>query len=243
MSDVQSELQSLFAEIYTPYIEKLFKDEDTREKLLKAIYVTNSVSNIDIDYSKINTKEIPSISKEIIKKKIDMAHSALTDKSKKEKYLLEIEGIDIKQITMNEQNNNNLKIAYTREELVDLLDNIKDICKYETLNRYGRSKFIDFTTFTNKIGVNSKRLKDNLEKASKVQLRFNYIDKKNLHIESVSNLISSIAFIRNRKSTWMKYEIPEEILKHILMPDIYVYLQEKKYINSKENILLDYILF
>ena len=228
LSDVQSELQSLFAEIYTPYIEKLFKDEDTREKLLKAIYVTNSVSNIDIDYSKINTKEIPSISKEIIKKKIDMAHSALTDKSKKEKYLLEIEGIDIKQITMNEQNNNNLKIAYTREELVDLLDNIKDICKYETLNRYGRSKFIDFTTFTNKIGVNSKRLKDNLEKASKVQLRFNYIDKKNLHIESVSNLISSIAFIRNRKSTWMKYEIPEEILKHILMPDIYVYLQEKK---------------
>lgn len=169
LSDVQSELQSLFAEIYTPYIEKLFKDDETREKLLKAIYIANSVANIDIDYSKINTKEIPSISKEIIKKKIDMAHSALTDKSKKEKYLLEIEGIDIKQITMNEKNTDNLKVAYSREELIDLLDNIKDICKYETLNRYGRSKFIDFTTFTNKIGVNSKRLKDNLEKL----LRFN----------------------------------------------------------------------
>lgn len=229
LSDTQSELQRLFSEIYKPYLDKLFKDEIEKEKLLKAIYVTNSVSNIDIDFSKIIVKEIPEITKEIIRKKIEAAHSALIDKSKKEKYLLDIEGIDVKQIAnkmKNEENNNQL--IYTKEELIDLLDNIKDICKYETLTKYGRAKIIDFTSFTNKLGVNSKRLKINIDKASKVQLRFNYIDKKNLHIESVTNLISSIIFMKKKKMTWMKYEIPEEILKHLLMPDVYVYLQEKK---------------
>lgn len=223
LSDTQTELQRLFVEIYVPYLDKLFDDEEEKKKILENIYNTNKSLKKKIDFSKIITKHIPEISKDIVRKKIEAAHSALIDKSKKEKYLLDIEGIDVKLLNNKSEN----KLIYKEEELIELLDNIKDISKYETLKKYGRSKIIDFTSFTNKLGINSKRLKDNINKASNVQLKFNYINKKNLQIESVSNLISTIIFITNKKSTWMKYEIPEEILKHLLMPDIYVYLQEK----------------
>lgn len=224
LSITQNELQKLFVEIYTPYINKLFNDEEEREKLLKTIYIANSAAKIDIDFSKINTKIIPELSEEILKKKIEAAHSALIDKNKKEKYLLEIEGIDLKKIAFN---NNKPKLYYEKEELIELLDNIKDVSKYETLNRFGRTKIIDFTSFINKLGINYNRLRNNMLKASKVQLNFNYIDRKNLKIEAVSNLISSIAFTRKANSTWMMYQIPDEILKYLLMPDVYVYLQEK----------------
>lgn len=222
--DTQNELQKLFTEIYTPYIDKLFKDEKEKEKLLESIYITNSVANIDLDFSKIIVKEIPEISKKVIEKKIEAAHSALIDKTLQSKYLLEIEGLDIKQLTSK---TNSPKLIYKQEELVELLDNIKEICKYETLNRYGRTKIIDFTALANKLEVNSKRLKVNIEKATNVQLRFNYIDKKKLNIETISNLIASITFIMKSKVTWMKFQIPDEILKLVLMPKIYVSLQEK----------------
>ena len=226
LSDSQIELQRLFVEVYKPYLKKLFKDEEVINKILENVYNTNKISYKDIDFSKMITKEIPNLSKEVIRKKIEAAHSALIDKSKKEKYLLDIEGIDIKLLNYKEKNEED-KLIYSKEELINLLDDIKDICKYETLRKYGRSKIIDFTAFTNKLGVNSKRLKDNIDKASKVQLKFNYINKKKLQIEAVSNLISTIIFITNKKSTWMKYEIPEEVLKHLLMPDVYVYLPER----------------
>lgn len=227
LSDTQTELQRMFADIYKPYIKKLFKDEEIIEKLSTAMYVASSVDKIDIDYSKINTKVIPELQEKIIRKKIEAAHSALIDKSLKDKYLLEIEGLDVKKLALKKEENE-IKIIYSREELVDLLDNIKDICKYETLNKYGRSKVIDFTVFANKLGVNSKRLRENIDKASKVQLRFNYIAKKSINVEAISNLISGIAFMSKSKSTWMKYEIPEEILKRLLMPEMYVYLPEEK---------------
>lgn len=223
LTDTQLELQKLFIDIYKPYLRRLFSDSKTREDLLKIAYVNNGIKKIIVDFSNIKKEEIPKIKDEIIRKKIEAAHSSLIDKTKKEKYLLDIEGIDIKKLSMK----NIELLEYTDDEIIELIESIKEICIYETLNRYGRTKIIDFTSFANRLGLNSNRLKEKLIKASKVQLTFNYINKKNLQVESVSNMIASIAFIRKKRVTWMSYQIPDEILKHLLMPEIYAYLKEK----------------
>ena len=223
LADTQMELQKLFFDIYKPYLRRLFSDSKTIDNLLKIAYVKDGIKKINIDFSKIKSEEVPKLKEEILRKKIEAAHSSLIDKTKKEKYLLDIEGIDVKKLSMK----NMELLVYTDNELIELIESIKDICVYETLNRYGRTKIIDFTSFSNRLGMNSKRLKDNLIKASKIQLSFNYIDKKNLKIESVSNMIASIAFIQKKRMTWMSYQIPDEILKYLLMPEVYVHLQEK----------------
>ena len=223
LTDTQLELQRLFVDIYKPYLYRLFPNSQTRDDLLKIAYVNNGIKKINIDFSNIKKEEVLKIKDEIIRKKIEATHSSLIDKTKREKYLLDIENIDVKKLAMT----NIELLEYTDNEIIELIESIKDVCIYETLNRYGRTKIIDFTSFANRLGLNSNRLKEKLIKASKVQLTFNYIDKKNLKIESVSNMIASIAFIRKKRVTWMSYQIPDEILKHLLMPEIYAYLQEK----------------
>lgn len=223
LTDTQMELQKLFFDIYKPYLRKLFSNSQTIDDLLKIAYVKDGTKKIHIDFSKIKKEEVPKIRDEILRKKIEAAHSSLIDKTKKEKYLLDIEGIDVKKISMK----NIELLEYTDDEIIELIESIKDVCIYETLNRYGRTKIIDFTAFANRLTMNSKRLKEKLIKASKVQLKFNYIDKKNLKVESISNMIASIAFIQKKRVTWMSYQIPDEILKHLLMPEVYAYLQEK----------------
>ena len=223
LTDTQLELQRLFVDIYKPYLYRLFPNSQTRDDLLKIAYVNNGIKKINIDFSNIKKEEVLKIKDEIIRKKIEATHSSLIDKTKREKYLLDIENIDVKKLSMT----NIELLEYTDNEIIELIESIKDVCIYETLNRYGRTKIIDFTSFANRLGLNSNRLKEKLIKASKVQLTFNYIDKKNLKIESVSNMIASIAFIRKKRVTWMSYQIPDEILKHLLMPEIYAYLQEK----------------
>lgn len=240
----QNELQKLFKEECNSYLSILVKSDKEKEKILSNIY--NKDIAYEIDYSKFNVEEIPKMETDIIKKKIEAANSKVIEEEKRIQYLKDIEGIDIKKIT----NANKLKITYTYDELANFFNNLKDVCQTQALIKYGRTKVIDFTSFANWMRVNPKRLKVNLAEASNIQLSFNYIDRKNLKVESVSNLMN-VSFYKNEKSkqTWMEYQIPDEILKFLLLPKIYslakeeiIYRLEGKYSIRLYSFLKDHVL-
>ncbi|MGL4533540.1 MAG: hypothetical protein ACRC0V_07150 [Fusobacteriaceae bacterium] len=115
-------------------------------------------------------------------------------------------------------------IEKTSENIKELLGEIKEYCKDISVKEHMELKTIDLTTLSNSIETNLTYLKKDLKEAVGTKLKFNYINKKKLDVDVVSTLIASVSFEndKSKKTTWLSYQIPIEILKLLLIPEIYV---------------------
>ena len=87
-------------------------------------------------------------------------------------------------------------------------------------------KTINLTILANSIGANSTELKKGIKEAVKTYLSFNYIDRKNLKIEVITNILASVRITQRAKSTELTYQIPREILELLILPEVYAPLDE-----------------
>ncbi|MGL4254295.1 MAG: hypothetical protein ACRCR2_09755 [Fusobacteriaceae bacterium] len=110
------------------------------------------------------------------------------------------------------------------ENIKNILFEVKEYCKDITVKDYMELKTIDLTALSNSIETNLTYLKKDLKSAVGTKLKFNYINRKKLDVDVVSTLIASVSFENDKakKTTWMTYQIPIEILKLLLIPEIYV---------------------
>ena len=115
----------------------------------------------------------------------------------------------------------------TQKDIDDIISEIKTYCKDQTVKSYLDFKTINFTAIANYIQTNSTMLKKDIKQAANTVLEFNYINRKNLDVEIVSNLLASVRFTNDKKNnlTWMDYQIPREILELLLIPEVYVPLE------------------
>lgn len=115
----------------------------------------------------------------------------------------------------------------TTTEVDEIIIEIKNYCKDIAIKDYLDFKTVDFTALANSINTNSTMLKRDIKNAAKTVLEFNYINKKNLDIDVVSNLVASVRFTHDKKNnmTWLVYQIPREILELLLIPEVYVPLE------------------
>lgn len=57
-------------------------------------------------------------------------------------------------------------------------------------------------------------------------MSFNYINKKNLNVEVTTNILASARITKREKNTELTYQIPREILELLILPEVYVPLDE-----------------
>lgn len=193
--------------------------EDNKDILMDNLYSLKTHPSLDL--KEIGAKEVKSISKEIYSYKLKIIESKTSDhneldKLKKNKDLKLLEALTLK------------KDEYTDKEKQLFVTEIKRYCKELTLEKHIGSKTIDFTSLAKSLNTNTTRLKKEMKEAVKTVLEFNYINKKNIDAEVTTNLLSyiEIYYEKENKTNWMDYQIPRVILDMLLLPSVYVPLEE-----------------
>lgn len=214
----QQDMKKSFRDNIKTILEKVIVDGDI-ENFIDWIYTKK---DFDIESIKIEKENIIEIAKEILEFKEKEISKRTNDSSERKKMLDSLNKTTIKTLTSNTQKS--LKTLENNEEIREFLDEVKNYCKDLAINENIGLKSIDLTFLSSAIDSNVTHLKKDLKEAVETKLRFNYINKKNIDIEVISSLIASIRFEKdmNKKNTWMTYQIPVEILKLLLMPEVYV---------------------
>ena len=116
----------------------------------------------------------------------------------------------------------------TEKDIPEIIWEIKDYCKKLSLKKHNDRKSVNFTTLVKSVNGNKTRIKEELSKACNTVLSYNYINKKKINISVTSSIVASVRVEYNKKSkiSWLIYQIPEEILELLIIPQIYVPLEE-----------------
>lgn len=174
---------------------------------------------LTIAEDKINIKALTKLAIEIKEYKEKQINKVNTNDKEKNKLLK-----DLKETALTKLANDQMQVLVTQQEINEILIDIKEYCKEKAIKQCVEETTIDFTMLANKLETNSTVLKKQLKNSMGTVLEFNYIDRKNLNIDITSNLIASVKFTHDKKNnrTWMTFQIPQEILRLLLMPEIYV---------------------
>ena len=114
----------------------------------------------------------------------------------------------------------------TNEQINNLLDEIKKYCRYTTIKKSNGPQQLDYSLLISVLEVNGTRFKKDLKKAVDTSFEFNFINKKNLNIDLKASMLSSVKFIEGPNITFLKYEIPTDILNFLLLPESFIDLKE-----------------
>lgn len=216
----QQDLRKKFKEGFTEKLKDLGISQDKYDNLLE-----NAFSNrkeYGIEYSEFNIEALTKVANDVLEYQ---ENEILTQTNNED---------DIKRLTSSIKNGVLTKVAdrqkqllITSKEVDEIIGEIKKYCKNNAIKDYLDFKTVDFTALANSINTNSTMLKKDIKNAAKTVLEFNYINKKNLDVEVVSNLLASVRFTHDKKNnmTWLVYQIPREILELLLIPEVYVPLE------------------
>ncbi len=216
----QQDLKKKFRELFTDNLKKIGISENKFDGILENAF-TNKV-DFNIEYTELNQEALTKVANETLKYWEKDILDRTGDKE------------EIKKLINNTQNNALTKVANSQKQLLltpkdtdEIIGEIKRYCKDQTVKSYLDFKTINFTAVANFIKTNSTMLKKDIKQAANTVLEFNYINRKNLDVEIVSNLLASVRFTNDKKNnlTWMDYQIPREILELLLMPEVYVPLE------------------
>ena len=216
----QQDLKKKFRELFTDNLKKIGISKNKFDGILENAF-TNKV-DFNIEYTELNQEALTKVANETLKYWEKDILDRTGDKE------------EIKKLINNTQNNALTKVANSQKQLLltpkdtdEIIGEIKRYCKDQTVKSYLDFKTINFTAVANFIKTNSTMLKKDIKQAANTVLEFNYINRKNLDVEIVSNLLASVRFTNDKKNnlTWMDYQIPREILELLLMPEVYVPLE------------------
>ena len=187
--------------------------------------------NIEIDMSKIKKTELSKVAFESTMLLVEDIKENTEDEAEQRELYKEIENLELAKIAysqkMIENKNSSEEGNFLSEiNINDIFKEIRNYCKLKTIRKNINSKTINLTTLANSINTNSTVLKRELKKTVGTYLDFNYIKAKNLKTEVRTNMISSVRFTKKEKTTWFTYQIPREILELLLLPEVYVPLDE-----------------
>lgn len=242
--NAQETMQQTYRDTFIELTKQLIINEEYKENLLENIY---NRKKIDISENDIDIEELINISKKItLFRKEKLLKSPLEKKDR-----LKLEGvINDSQLLLISNTNTQSKMLFSTEQINDAINDIKNYCKEIAVDSYNGKKHINLTALTNKLGINIKRIKKELNESMDVKLSFNYINKKNLDISLTTNILGSITFTKDKDNTWLSYQIPEEILNLYLMPEVYVPIKDLevyqltyKYSIRMHSLLKDHIKF
>lgn len=223
--EAQKQLKAVYREAYINIINRI--TDQPLEDFLENLYN----KNFSIDIDKINKKELEKVAFEI---------TQTIAEDIKERSFMESEQRELFDNTMKEKSitkflpsNSNLlelkdkeKLSLTQVEAQKIIQDIKEHCKLIALRKNMNFKTINLTILANSIGANSTELKKGIKEAVKTYLSFNYIDRKNLKIEVITNILASVRITQRAKSTELTYQIPREILELLILPEVYAPLDE-----------------
>lgn len=216
----QQDLRKKFKEKFTEEMEHLGISQSKYENLLE-----NAFTNKDkygITYDEFDAEALIKLSNEIIEFKKNEVYSQTNDEEESKKLINKVNANVMTKVVDSQK-----QLLITGSEVNDIIGEIKNYCKDKAIKDYLDFKTVDFTALANSINTNSTMLKRDIKNAAKTVLEFNYINKKNLDVEVVSNLVASVRFTHDRKNnmTWLVYQIPREILELLLIPEVYVPLE------------------
>ncbi|WP_294065191.1 replication initiation protein [uncultured Fusobacterium sp.] len=222
--ETQKQLKAVYREAYINIINRI--TNQPLEDFLENLYN----KNFSIDVDKINKKELEKVAFEItqtiaedIKERsfIESEQRELFDNTMKEKSITKfLPGNNLLELKDKE------KLNLTQVEAQKIIQDIKEHCKLIALRKNMNFKTINLTILANSIGANSTELKKGIKEAVKTYLSFNYIDRKNLKIEVITNILASVRITQKAKSTELTYQIPREILELLILPEVYAPLDE-----------------
>lgn len=221
----QNQLKKNYRENFIDVIKRVTSQDI--DYFLKNLYK----ENIEIDISKIKKTELSKVAFESTMLLVEDIKENTEDEAEQRELYKEIEELELAKIAysqkMIENKNSSEEGNFLSEiNINNIFKEIRNYCKLKTIRKNINSKTINLTTLANSINTNSTVLKRELKKTVGTYLDFNYIKAKNLKTEVRSNMISSVRFTKKEKTTWFTYQIPREILELLLLPEIYVPLDE-----------------
>lgn len=216
----QQDLRKKFKEEFTKRLAELGVSQNRYDSLLESAFTNKKQYNIE--YTEFNSEALTKVANEILK---FQEREVLTQTNNEDEAKRLIAGVNTSVLT--KVANKQKQLLITVEEVDEIIGEIKKYCKDTAIKDYLDFKTIDFTALANSINTNSTMLKRDIKNAAKTVLEFNYINKKNLDVEVVSNLVASVRFTHDKKNnmTWLVYQIPREILELLLIPEVYVPLE------------------
>lgn len=193
--------------------------------------------SIDIFKEKVNSTNWNSLDYNILKQNvIALSDSILTKIAlcNIDKSLVEYKSyIDVQSKMLTYSKNKDVPVeeiqdvVYTNEVLNCVLNEIKQYSKSVTIKKSAGSQQIDYSSLAKMIDVNTTRLKKDLKESVSNFFEFNYINKKNLDIDIKAAMLASVKFTAGSGITSLEYQIPEEILKLLLLPDVFADMKSK----------------
>lgn len=221
----QNQLKKNYRENFIDVIKRVTSQDI--DYFLKNLYK----ENIEIDMSKIKKTELSKVAFESTMLLVEDIKENTEDEAEQRELYKEIENLELAKIAysqkMIENKNSSEEGNFLSEiNINDIFKEIRNYCKLKTIRKNINSKTINLTTLANSINTNSTVLKRELKKTVGTYLDFNYIKAKNLKTEVRTNMISSVRFTKKEKTTWFTYQIPREILELLLLPEVYVPLDE-----------------
>lgn len=224
--NAQKQLKISYRETYINIISKI--TTQTLEDFLKNLYN----NDFDIDVDKLNQTELVKVAFEINKTiASDIKDRTSIPSEQKELFNSAVSNKKINKLFYNskalELKNQGIEsVKITQIEAKQIIQEIKDHCKLVALRNNLNFKTINLTILANSIKSNITELKVGIKEAVKTHLSFNYINKKNLNVEVTTNILASARITKREKNTELTYQIPREILELLILPEVYVPLDE-----------------
>lgn len=224
--NAQKQLKISYRETYINIISKI--TTQTLEDFLKNLYN----NDFDIDIEKLNQTELAKVAFEINKTiASDIKDRTSISSEQKELFDSAVSNKKINKLFYNpkalELKNQDIEpVKINQIEAKQIIQEIKDHCKLVALRNNLNFKTVNLTILANSIKSNITELKAGIKEAVKTHLSFNYINKKNLNVEVTTNILASARITKREKNTELTYQIPREILDLLILPEVYVPLDE-----------------
>ena len=216
----QQDLKKKFRDLFTDNLKRIGISEEKFDSILETTF--SNKGNFNIEFKDFNHDALTKVANEAMEywKKDILDRTGYKEEIKKLAY-------GTQNSVLTKVANNQKQLLLTPKDVDNIISEIKIYCKDQTVKSYLDFKTINFTAVANFIKTNSTMLKRDIKQAANTVLEFNYINRKNLDVEIVSNLLASVRFTNDKKNnlTWMDYQIPREILELLLMPEVYVPLE------------------
>jgi hypothetical protein len=171
--------------------------------------------------TELNFEKATELIKIIYKEKMNLIIKNSTEEERNK--IIRREGIeDMKKLSDISSN------ELTLEQQNKIIKEIKEYAKDLAIQKNLDSKVVDLTTISKDLGLNPTRVKNGLEKGADKAFKFNYIDRKNLDVNVTSSFVAGVEtkYDKKEKTTWLSYQIPKPILKLLLIPSIYIPIEE-----------------
>ena len=218
-------------------LDDLYSNKEIDFKSTKINELSLIDFSINVFKEKINSTNWNMLDYNTLKQKVSLLNDSILTK-------IAVSNMDRNAVEYKEFNNANVKmlsyskkgidiqvsdfkITYTNGALNNILSDIKQYAKDTTIKKSVGAQQIDYSSLAKMVGVNTTRLKKDLKESVSNFFEFNYINKKNLDIDIKAAMLASVKFTTGYGITSLEYQIPEEILKLLLLPDVFSDMKSK----------------